>query len=290
MAHESQDQKEKLWPSHVEHVFIEIMLEEQLKGNMAKGVFKGSMWTSITTELNQRTGKDFIPIQVQQKHNRLRTKQRKWSQMLRHTGLGWDEQTQTVTCSEEVWQNVVAISSNTPPLNSDKERALEEELANANDNASAPTHLDDDCYTPNFDTFPHTVEDAEVEEVTQRAEKRLVPDASGKGKKVSKKSDRVSEMTVALREYTAMSRDKFSGKLGKGCGSSEQFAQSAVGGDPCSLPKAIKVLNSYADLSNKAYIKMSKVLQQKDDRVVFMCMPEYRRKSWIDAILNSEED
>ena len=41
------------------------------------------------------------------------------------------------------------ISSNTPPMNSDKKRALEEELANANAdaNASAPTHLDNDCYT-----------------------------------------------------------------------------------------------------------------------------------------------
>nr|POE97677.1 hypothetical protein CFP56_06490 [Quercus suber] len=154
---------------------------------------------------------------------------------------------------------------------SDEECALEDELANANDNASAPTHLDDDCYTPNFDTFLYTVEDAEVEEV-------------------SRKSDRVSEMTVPLREYTAMSRDKFSGKLGKGSGSSEQFAQSAVGGDPYSLPKAMEVLNLYGDLSNKVYIKMSKVLQQKDDRVVFMCMPEHRRKSWIEAILNPEED
>ena len=41
----------------------------------------------------------------------------------------------------------------------------------------------------------------------------------------------------------------------------------------------MEVLNSYADLSNKAYIKMSKVLQQNDNRVVFMCMPEHRRKS-----------
>ena len=46
----------------------------------------------------------------------------------------------------------------------------------------------------------------------------------------------------------------------------------------------------YLDLSNKAYIKMSKVLQQKDNRVVFMCMPKYRRKSWIEDILNPEED
>ena len=98
------------------------------------------------------------------------------------------------------------ISLNTPPLNSDEEHALEEELANANAdaNASAPTDLDDDCYTPNFDTFPQTVEDAEVEEVTRRAEKRPVQDSSGKGKKASKKSNRVSEMTTALKEYNAM--------------------------------------------------------------------------------------
>ena len=146
------------------------------------------------------------------------------------------------------------ISSNTPPLNSDEERALEEELANADVNASAPTHLDDDCYTPNFDSFPQTVEDVEVEEVTRKAEKHAVQDTSGKGKKVSKKSDRVSEMTVALKEYTAMSERRYSGKLGRSSGSSHQFTQSVVGGDPCSLAKAMEVLNSYADLSNKAYI------------------------------------
>ena len=118
------------------------------------------------------------------------------------------------------------ISSNTPPLNSDEKRALEEELANANANAnaSAPTHLDDNCYTPNFESFPHTVEDAEIEEVTQRARKHPVQDASGKGKKVSKKLDRVSEMTVALKEYTAMSERRYSGKLGRSSGSSDQFA------------------------------------------------------------------
>ena len=109
MAHESQETNEKKWPPHVEHIFIEIMLEEQLKGNMPNSVFKGPTWASITTELNQKTKKDFLSKQVQQKHNRLRLKQRKWSQLLRHTRLGWDEQTQTVTCLNEVWQNVIAV-------------------------------------------------------------------------------------------------------------------------------------------------------------------------------------
>ena len=87
-----------------------------------------------------------------------------------------------------------------------------------------------------------------------------------------------------------MSECRYSGKLGKASGSSDQFAQSVVEGDPCSLIKAMDILNTYTDLSNKAYIKMSKVLQQKDNRVVFMCMSEHRRKSWIEDILNSEED
>ena len=109
MANESQEMDEKKWSPHVEHTFIEIMLEEQLKGIMPNGVFKGSTWASITRDLNERTGKYFITKQVQQKHNRLRLKQRKWSQLLRHTGLGWDEQTQTVTCFDEVWQNMLAV-------------------------------------------------------------------------------------------------------------------------------------------------------------------------------------
>ena len=87
-----------------------------------------------------------------------------------------------------------------------------------------------------------------------------------------------------------MTKDRFSGKLSKSSGSSEQFTQSGVRGDPCSLGKAIQLLNSYEDLSNKAYVKVSKVLQQKDNRVVFMGMPEHRRKTLIEDILNPEED
>ncbi|XP_075636969.1 uncharacterized protein LOC142609274 [Castanea sativa] len=278
MAHESQEVDDKMWPSPVEHIFIEIMLEEQLKGNMPNGVFKGLTWASITVELNQRTGKDFLSKQ-----------QNKGTANLRKQGcLDYPSLQQLFTPS--IATGNLQISSNTPPLNSDEKRALKEELANANANASAPTHLDDDCYTPTFESVPQIVKDVEVEEVTQRMGKHPVQDASGKGKKVSKKSDRVSEMTVALKEYTAMTKDRYSGKLGRSSGSSDQLAQSGVGGDPCSLGKAMEVLNSYADLSNKAYIKMSKVLQQKDNRVVFMSMLEHRRKSWIEDILNREED
>ena len=102
MAHEFQDANDKMWPPHVEHIFIEIMVEKQIKGNMKNGVLKGPMWEAMTQELNKMTGKLFTTKKFFQKHNRLQGKQRKWSQLLNHMGLGWDEATQIVTCTDEV--------------------------------------------------------------------------------------------------------------------------------------------------------------------------------------------
>ena len=79
MAHESQDADDKLWSPHVEHIFIENILEEQINGNMENGVFKSPMWQKTTQELNNRTGKNLTSKKVFQKHNRLWQKQRKWS-------------------------------------------------------------------------------------------------------------------------------------------------------------------------------------------------------------------
>ena len=78
MAQETQDADDKLWPPHIEQVFIDIMIDEQEKGNMEHGVFKAKAWLSIAKTLNEQTGKSFLPKQVKDKHNRLRQKQRKW--------------------------------------------------------------------------------------------------------------------------------------------------------------------------------------------------------------------
>ena len=67
--------------------------------------FKGPVWESVTRALNAQTG-NFVPKKVIQKHNGLRQKQCKWSLLLNHTGLGWDEiiqTTQIVIGTDEVW-------------------------------------------------------------------------------------------------------------------------------------------------------------------------------------------
>ncbi|KAK7857243.1 hypothetical protein CFP56_019198 [Quercus suber] len=75
MAHESQNAKDKLWPSHIEKIFLDIMVDEQQKGNIEHGSN-----LAINYEcLNEQTRKRFRPKQVIQKHNRLRQRHRKWS-------------------------------------------------------------------------------------------------------------------------------------------------------------------------------------------------------------------
>ena len=140
-----------------------------------------------------------------------------------------------------------------------------------------------------MDSIPRTTKETDGVDQTQAVGKRSMQEASAKGKKVENKVDKVSEMIVALKEYTAMTRERFSSNRDKSSGTSKQFAQSATGGDPCSLEKAIDMLNQYEDLANKTYLKISKVLHMKENSVVFIGMLEHKRRAWMEDILNLED-
>ncbi|KAF3976751.1 hypothetical protein CMV_000069 [Castanea mollissima] len=50
-------------------------------------------------------------------------------------------------------------------------------------------------------------DDPPIIEQTQRANKRPIQEASGKGKEVAKKGDKASEMTTTLQEHIALARE-----------------------------------------------------------------------------------
>ena len=54
-----------------------------------------------------------------------------------------------------------------------------------------------------------------------------------------------------------------------------------VVGDPCSPGRALKVLNQYEDLDDDTYVNIVEALQKKEKRVLFMGMPEHRRRRWM---------
>lgn len=65
-----------------------------------------------------------------------------------------------------------------------------------------------------------TQDDPPITGQTQRVDKRPIEKGTGKGKKVAKKVDRASEMTIALQEYTALVRERISLRKGRATGSS----------------------------------------------------------------------
>ena len=80
----------------------------------------------------------------------------------------------------------------------------------------------DDCYNPDMEGI--TQDDPLDTEQTQHADKRPIEEPTGKGKKVAKKADKASEMTIAFQEYIALARERFNKKIGKSIGSSNHVA------------------------------------------------------------------
>ena len=53
------DAEDKKWPEVVKKHFIDILLEEDAKGNMLQGQFKTGTWIVIMNEFNKRVNKNY---------------------------------------------------------------------------------------------------------------------------------------------------------------------------------------------------------------------------------------
>ena len=104
------DDEDKKWPKAVEKHFIDILLEEDAKGNMPQGQFKPGTWIAVMNEFNKRANKNYSKTQLTQKYQRMKQRHRTFSQLIARTGMGWDPISNTVTASEEAWAATFAVS------------------------------------------------------------------------------------------------------------------------------------------------------------------------------------
>ena len=111
----------KLWPEAVEKHFIDVLLEEDTKGNMPQGQFKTETWTVVMNEFNKRANKNYNKTQLIQKYQRMNGRHRTFSQFIAYTGMGWDPISNTMTASEEALAAAFAVS----PLTCSKQNLLQ---------------------------------------------------------------------------------------------------------------------------------------------------------------------
>ena len=108
-GHSSIDEN-SLWAPQLEKLFIDIMLEEINKGNMANGQFRSDTWKKMLATLNELGKRSFTMTQFKGKFNRMHLLHREFSTLINQTGFGWDVETNIVHALEESWQNYCRVN------------------------------------------------------------------------------------------------------------------------------------------------------------------------------------
>ena len=110
MAASSNAEDWKLWPPPVEKHVIDVLVEEEAKGNMPSGQFKKGLSTVVQNKFNQRAKKAYHKEQLCQKYEKLKQRHSVFSQLIGWTEMGWDFVTNMVTSSDVAWAQVLAVS------------------------------------------------------------------------------------------------------------------------------------------------------------------------------------
>ena len=106
---DGEDAKE--WSDYNENVFLKILNERVKKDPNGSPSFKPSDWQEMNEELFLVIGEKYGPNKLKGKFNRLRQKHRQFCDLLEHTGVTYDSNSNTVFAPEDVWQIFYQVSS-----------------------------------------------------------------------------------------------------------------------------------------------------------------------------------
>ena len=97
------------WSDQNKHAFIGILYENVKSGKLQCSTFTKDDWGKINQAMITLTKMDYGIDRLKGKWNRLRKVHRLFSELLGHTDVIWDPNTNTVNAPEEVWQHLYAV-------------------------------------------------------------------------------------------------------------------------------------------------------------------------------------
>ena len=99
-----------LWPPPMEKHFIDVLVEEEVRGNMPQGQYKKGFWGSIQHEFKLCANKNDQKNQLRQKYQRLKVRHRVFSDFIGCSGMRWNPIEKTVVGSDEAWAHAIVVS------------------------------------------------------------------------------------------------------------------------------------------------------------------------------------
>ncbi len=104
---EGDDKKE--WPEKNEFSFLQLLYERVVNHPEKAPIFKPSDWEAMNKDMFAATGVSYGGDKLKAKYHRLRIKTRQFTQLLEHTGVTWDADSNIVHASEETWQHFFKV-------------------------------------------------------------------------------------------------------------------------------------------------------------------------------------
>ncbi|OWM89461.1 uncharacterized protein LOC116199351 [Punica granatum] len=294
------------WTEALENAFITILLEKFTRTHTT--YWKARDWEQMNKELEEQfPGTILDANKLRQKLRRLRIQYTQFTELIGHTGVGWDETTNTVKANADVWDKFIKknssfktfqnkgckhytslkelfrsktatgalrISSTDPPKSPETYARMEEEfLAAASSRGKEPINLDEGSGDS----------DDPVNEVTE-------PVVTGSRRRVRKRSSttgsRLQECLDMLK-CNLSNRDKDihctppETKKSKSVTSPDKPAKG-------SIEEAMDVLNKMRpSMSIKEYLVASDRLSREEHtRRMFMCLLDDTRLPWVCSLLD----
>ncbi|PON92353.1 Myb/SANT-like domain containing protein, partial [Trema orientale] len=98
-----------IWTQRHKEIFIDLMEEEVIKGNRSTTTFSKPSWKYIREELCAQTKKGYSDLQLRNKFNQLKQKQKEFKMLLGETGIGYNAVTGQVSTTDEVWDKLMQV-------------------------------------------------------------------------------------------------------------------------------------------------------------------------------------
>ncbi|OWM71977.1 hypothetical protein CDL15_Pgr017860 [Punica granatum] len=96
------------WTEALENAFITILLEKFTRTHTT--YWKARDWEQMTKELEEQfPGTSLDANKLRQKLRRLRIQYTQFTELIAHTGVGWDETTNTVKANADVWDKFIKV-------------------------------------------------------------------------------------------------------------------------------------------------------------------------------------
>ncbi|OWM86102.1 hypothetical protein CDL15_Pgr010926 [Punica granatum] len=293
------------WTEALENAFITILLEKFIRTHTT--YWKARDWEPMNKELEEQfPGTILDTNKLRQKLRRLRIQYTQFTELIAHTGVGWDETTNTVKTNADVWDKFIKnsnfktfqnkgckhytslkelfrsktatsalrISSTDPPKSPETYARMEEEfLAAASSRGKEPINLEEGS----------SDSDDPVHEVTE-------PVVTGSRRRMRKRSSttgsRLQECLEMLKcNFSNMDKDRNCTPLETKKSKSVTSPDKPTKG---SIEEAMDVLNKMRpSMSIKEYLVASDRLSREEHtRRMFMCLLDDTRLPWVCSLLD----